>query len=142
MAKAKYVITAEDLKHVAWYLTTAERAGRLEFQGERSEEARRNFADYLHYGVTKRPTSELAAKLHAWCTDYLCPDDWSKLKTAVRKRRQRAESVTHTLSISDSVYSKLKRVASRDHVTYEEVLDKLLSDALRSTRPIKKKVTK
>ncbi len=132
MARPMYTITASDVTHARAYLEPRIRnfdVGIAENVSHRSAE--RAFAE-----AAQEPRKEKrAALLNAWCEKYLSSDEWSKLKLAIRKRRERRiRTDQKTVTISGRAYSLLAKLALRDEVTYSEALEKHLQRALNAKR--------
>ncbi len=77
-----------------------------------------------------------AESLNLWAEKYLSSEEWNKLKTAVRKRRQRwaNDDDQKTVTISAKAHKLLSRIANRDEVTFSEVLEHYLAKASRCSR--------
>ncbi len=78
--------------------------------------------------------------MNAWCEKYLGAADWIKLKAAIRKRRARWERYgeSTTITVSTKVQNYLVKISDRDNVTYNEILEHVLSKAWSARRAIPK----
>jgi macrodomain Ter protein organizer (MatP/YcbG family) len=133
MPRAKYVITSDDFTHARFYI---EKQLRLFGFGLRDNVTLRSAEIELDIAVSSGSKSKLAVQLNGWCEKHLSSKDWNKLKTAIRKRRERWESHANvkTISVSAESHRLLTMLAKRDRVTLSDVLEKYLSEVLNSAR--------
>ncbi len=125
MPRAKYQVTDRDYTHVSAYLSDKLQLQAIDIRGNVSpSEARREFLDVIHAGQRKGR----ADRLNAWCEQYLPTAEWKKLKTAVRKRRERWDrhDQLKTITISAKAHRLLVKLAGRDGITFSEVLEQRL----------------
>lgn len=137
MSRAKFVITSSDYLHASEYLYNRLRLHKLEFLDSISlVAADKEFTSVI--GGGHKPTVR-AALLQEWCEKFLSDKDWVNLKTNIRKRRQRWKdhSSRKSLTVSTEVHELLSRLATRDSVTFDEVLLHALRDTVKSGRKIK-----
>ena len=133
MPRDNYIITSDDEFHATFYLSGQLRNFGFKFcdsvSSTQAESAYRSAAS----GKTK---STRAAALNVWCEKYLSKSDWHRLKTAVRKRRERwrRSEETKTVTISAKSHKLLTQVSKRDNVTFSQALEHYLSKALNSAR--------
>lgn len=82
--------------------------------------------------VTARKKQERVATFDKWCLDYLTHADRAKLRTALRKHRQRLHKRGNAAQVSMTVraFDLLKKVASRENLNYSQVLEKYLRNAV------------
>ena len=133
MPRAKYAITAEDLMHAVLYLNARIRNYDLEFRDDIDELTAES--EYRE-ATSARKKESRAVQLNAWCEKYLTSVDWARLKSAIRKRRERTQrdGEQKTVTVSAESHRLLSRLAERDHVTYSEALEHYLGKALKSHR--------
>lgn len=76
-----------------------------------------------------RPNGDRALALFAWSEKYLEPTEWTKLKAAIRKRRQRKRRLgqTEVVTVSKKSHELLRKISKRDNVTYSETLEYYLA---------------
>ncbi|HBE69158.1 MAG TPA: hypothetical protein DDW52_13490 [Planctomycetaceae bacterium] len=69
-----------------------------------------------------------AKRLNDWCEENLDSDEWSRLKSAIRKRRHRLAQgdTVVTVTISREVRDSLSREARQNGVTMDQLLRKVL----------------
>ena len=98
-----------------------------------SAEAKAEYFGIVHGGQRKGR----AERLKAWCEKYLTKAEWLKLKSAVRKRRERwaMHDEVKTITISLKAHQLLSRIATRDNVTFSDVLERVLGKAANSAIP-------
>jgi len=91
---------------------------------------------YKAVDQSKHKPAARVANLNAWCEKYLPTEEWTKLKHAIRKRRQRDERYGEqtTVTISTEAHKYLSRVAERDDVTLSEAVEYYLGKAWSNTR--------
>ena len=126
MPRAKYQVTDRDYTHVSAYLSDKLQLQSIDIRGDASlSVARRDLLEVAHSGQRKGR----AERLNAWCEQYLPTAEWSKLKTATRKRRERWErhDQLKTITISAKAHRLLLRIANRDGVTFSEALEQRLA---------------
>ena len=134
MPRAKYSITKEDLTHAYLYLSDRLRSWSVEFIEEAQGEPESEFDKAVDQ--SKYKPAERVVNLNAWCEKYLPTDEWTKLKHAIRKRRQRQQNYGDqtTVTISTEAHKYLSRVAERDDVTLSEAVEYYLQKAWNSSR--------
>jgi macrodomain Ter protein organizer (MatP/YcbG family) len=135
MVRARFEISPADFLHAFSYLTDGLRSFRLELETSASRsDASRELAAISGLGSAKR-----IEMLNKWCSNFLSQGDWRKLKTAIRKRRQRWKNYedTKTITVSAKVHQLLLRIAERDNVTFNEVLEHSLAKIAKSPYRIK-----
>ena len=133
MPRDNYTITSDDEFHATFYLS-----GRLRnygFKFRDSVSSTQAGSDYRS-AASEKTKSTRAAALNVWCEKYLSKADWRRLKTAVRKRRERWRRIEETknVTISAKAHKLLTQVSKRDNVTFSEALEHCLSKALNSAR--------
>lgn len=86
--------------------------------------------------VTARKKQERVTAFDKWCIEYLTDADRAKLRTSLRKHRQRLHKRGNAaqVSLSVSAFDLLKKVASRENLNYSQVLEKYLWNAAKPTR--------
>ena len=133
MPRTKYVITEQDLLHAELYLSARIRNYEIDFRDD--VDCLNAEAEYREATAGREKTSR-AGQLNAWCEKYLTTADWARLKSAIRKRRERLErdDEQKTVTVSAESHRLLFRLAARDDVTYSEVLEHYLAKALNSNR--------
>lgn len=133
MPLKEYCNTADDEWHAMFYLSGRLRNHGLEFRDSASSADAEN-----EYRIAaNEPTrNQRAAALNAWCERYLSKADMRKLKTAVRKRRERwrRTEAMKTVTISAKAHKLLTQLSERDTVTFSRVLEHYLAKAVNSTR--------
>jgi len=133
MPRTRYQITEDDYQHASFYLSGRLRNYGIEFAGSvNATKAERQY----YQSIRAKSRKKKAESLNHWAEKYLSSEEWSKLKTAVRKRRQRWENQgdQKTVTISAKAHQLLSRIANRDEVTFSEVLEHYLAKAMRSRR--------
>lgn len=141
MSRTRFVVTPADYLHASEYLSNRLRLRKLELIESCSwTDAERALMGIVGGG---HKSTVRAAMLQEWCETYLSERDWNNLKTNVRKRRQRWKDpeATKSVTVSAEVHKLLTRLASRDNVTFDDVLHFALTQTLRSGRTIKSKVS-
>ena len=80
-----------------------------------------------------RNKPDKATALTDWCREVLSASQWSKLRSSVRKRRQRWQNFDTqlTITISRSAHAKIVRLANRDNVTIMQIVDRLATQATK-----------
>lgn len=130
MARPKYTITASDVAHANFYLST-----RLLMQGFAfgesvpSKVAEKEFRE----AIEEKGKDKRATRLNAWCEKYLDSKEWAKLKLAIRKRRERLgrHAELKTVTISAKAFELLAKISERDEVTYSDTLEHYLQVAFK-----------
>ncbi|MEX1026610.1 MAG: hypothetical protein WD049_01190 [Candidatus Paceibacterota bacterium] len=133
MPRAKYRITTEDFSHANFYLSRKLRNYDIDFGEEVSlASATQEYSEATHHKRKEVRVQET----NAWCEKYLSGKEWEKLKTAVRKRRERWQrhNDLKTVTISARAHRLLGNLAERDEVTFSEVLEHYLAKAMNSSR--------
>lgn len=133
MPRTKYVITVDDCIHAELYLSRQIRNYDIEFRDDAdSLNAEGEYRD----ATSERKKANRAKHLNEWCEKYLTSTDWSRLKSAIRKRRERMQHFDEqkTVTVSARSHDLLSKIAQRDNVTYSEVLEHYLAKALNSNR--------
>lgn len=133
MPRTKYVITKDDCLHAELYLSSRIRNYEIDFPDE--SDCLNAEGEYRAATAERKITSRLEL-LNAWCEKYLNDNDWSRLKAAIRKRRERLQHIDEqkTVTVSARSHDLLAQLAKRDDVTFSEVLEHYLSKALNSNR--------
>ena len=141
MPRAKYKVNAADYTHACFYLGDKLRNQDFEFSHEASAtDARSDYFEIVHAGQRKGR----AERLNTWCEKYLIGSEWLKLKTAIRKRRERWErhDQIKTISISAKAHKLLAKIAERDDVTFSEILEHVLLKTAKSAARVPLKQSK
>ena len=133
MPRPRYRITAEDFLHAEFCLSARIRSYRIKFaKGVASIDARDE------YDIAVRTTGKKQGLdlLNTWCEKYLTGAEWTKLKSAIRKRRERFRrgDEQKTVTITAKAHRLLKRLSKRDNVTFSEILEHYLGNAVNSSR--------
>ena len=133
MPRDNYIITSDDEFHATFYLS-----GRLRnygFKFRDSVSSAQAEGDY-RAAISEKTKSARAAALNVWCERYLSKADWRRLKTAVRKRRERwrRSEETKTVTLSAKAHKLLTQISKRDTVTFSQALEHYLAKALNSAR--------
>ena len=130
MPRSKYKITSGDVIHATDYVKSRLQLFALDLGDASSRTATKEFGD----AVDVRSKEERANRLNDWCEKYLSGTEWTKLKTSIRKRRERKarKGEIESVSISRKAYALLKKLSTRDNVTYSEALEKYLGRAWRA----------
>ena len=133
MPRDNYIITSDDECHATFYLSGQLRNYGFKFRDSAS--STQAGSDYRAAAIEKTKSTRAAA-LNVWCEKYLSTSDWRRLKTAIRKRRERwrRSEETKTVTISAKGHKLLKQVSKRDNVTFSQALEHCLSKALNSAR--------
>ena len=140
MPRPRYQITDDDFLHAEFYLTVRIRNLRITFaKGISSIDAAADYQDAVRTdGKTKR--LEL---LNSWCERYLSGTEWKRLKSAIRKRRERFRRADEqkTVTITAKAHRLLSQLAERDNVTFSGILEHYLGNAVNSNRgrPVSRK---
>ncbi len=133
MPRAKYRITDEDFVHASFYLGRKLQTYDIEFADEVSPPvAKQEFVEATHH--KRKPVR--VQETNAWCEKYLSGKEWERLKTAVRKRRERwhRHDDLKTVTISARAHRLLSNLSERDKVTFSEVLEHYLAKCMNSSR--------
>ena len=133
MPVVRQYVTSEDEFHATFYLSGRIRNYGFQFCDSVSYPA----AESDYRNAINEPTREKrATALNAWCAKYLSKADTQRLRTAVRKRRERwrRSDATKTVTISAKAHKLLTQISKRDTVTFSEALEHYLSNALNSAR--------
>jgi predicted DNA binding CopG/RHH family protein len=95
-----------------------------------------NMDEELSNIVTAQNLQERVAAFDKLCLDYLTDTDRAKLRTSLRKHRQRLHKRGNAVQVSLSVsaFELLKKVASRENLNYSQVLEKYLWNAVKTAR--------
>jgi len=128
MARPKYRITSDDVIHATQYLSTRLLTFTVKFDDSVSP---RTAQKEFEQAVDVQSKEDRANKLHAWCEKFLGELEWGKLKTSIRKRRERKNRELRSVSISEKAFEFIKKLAERDNVTYSEAIEKYLGRAWR-----------
>ncbi len=132
MARPRYTVTPDDVVHAGTYLVNRIRNYDMRLDENVSYKTAERT---LNAAISESRKEKRAKELNAWCEKYLSSEEWSKLKLAIRKRRERRiRTDLKTVTISARAHELLSKLASRDNVTHSEVLEKYLLRALRSKR--------
>lgn len=130
MPRPKYTITSDDVVHATAYLKT-----RLQiFAVDLGVVSNRTANNEFNAAVETRSKEDRAVGLQAWCEKYLSDREWTKLKTSIRKRRERKsrKGEVETVTISKKAFDLLQKLSLRDNVTYAVTLEKYLGKAWRA----------
>ena len=133
MPRDNYIITSDDEFHATFYLSGQLRNYSFKFRDSVSTaQAERDYRT----AASEKTKATRAAALNVWCERYLSKADWRKLKTAVRKRRERwrRSEETKTVTLSAKAHRLLAQISKRDTVTFSQALEHYLSKALNSAR--------
>lgn len=130
MPQLQYRITADDRLHVRSYINDQIKFLTIEYNKDVDRSEAKKAWDELN---EKKYTAD---QLQTWCDQYLSKAGWSKMRIAVRKRRQRWAQVdeTKTITISVQAHNLLRQLAERDQVTFSEVLEKVLARNLANAQ--------
>jgi len=137
MPRPKYRITEDDYQHAHFYLSRSLRDYQIEFNDATSH-AKAEKAFYEATDSIKKNRKKKAEQLNVWAEKHLSSKDWQKLKSGIRKRRERWSKEQKTVTISEKAHKLLIRVSKRDEVTYSGALEYYLEKALRSRRGMPK----
>lgn len=133
MARPKTAIPNEEITTAISYIKRRLRTRKLELVGDPSLVKVENELNGI---VTARNKQERVTVFEKWCNDYLFDTDRSKLRTSLRKHRQRLHKRGNAAQVSLSVssFELLKKVASRENLNYSQILEKYLWNAAKPTR--------
>jgi len=133
MPRPRYRITVDDFLHAEFCLSLRIRSFRIKFEkGVSSIDAQAEY-DIAVRTKEKRQRLEL---LNTWCEKYLGRAEWTKLKSAVRKRRERFRRCDDqkSVTITAKAHRLLLQLSKRDNVTFSEILEHYLGNAVNSNR--------
>jgi len=135
MPRKKYCVADSDYTHARFYLADKLRNYGIQFAEEVSIV---NASDEFFALTGDGERKGRANRLNSWCEKYLNGHEWRKLKTAIRKRRERwgHNNDTKSITISPEAHKLLSRIAERDNVTFSEVLESVLLKTANSARRI------
>ena len=130
MPRPRYSITVEDVVHATEYLRTRLQVFAFDLGDVSHRKAKNEFDEIVASGTKEKK----ADGLNAWCNKYLGDQERTKLKTAIRKRRERKarRGEVESVTISKKAFELLQKLANRDNVTYSETLEKYLGKAWRA----------
>lgn len=133
MTRPKTAIPNEEITTAINYIQRRLRTKKIELVGDPNLA---NVERELNGIVTARNKQERVTAFEKWCLDYLTDADRSKLRTSLRKHRQRLHKRGNAAQVSMTVraFDLLKKVASRENLTYSQVLEKYLWNAADPTR--------
>ena len=111
MARPKSTLTSADLEFATDYITNAMERGELS-----------KSAGYTSFKKAKTPES-----LQAWCDDYLTPDQWDKMKTAIRVQRKRVKDFRTlkqkiSVDLDKEAWQMLSSMAKEEGRTLSEMI--------------------
>ena len=138
MARPKYCITESDQLHAGFYLSGKWSRYDIEF----SDDVNVTTAQKKFYAaLDQKGKAKRAEAMNAWCEKYLSTAEWRKLKAAIRKRRARYERYgeSTTITVSTKVQEYLVKISERDNVTYNDILEHVLSKTWSGRRAIPKR---
>ncbi len=127
MAPRRYTITPADVSYAHAYLTIQLQTYALKLRQYVYADAAREFE--IPRGLTREARAD---RLNRWCEQFLSSSDWTRLKSAIRKRRQRRKGETKVVTISQKAHKILRQLSKRDHATHSATLEHYLGLALRS----------
>ena len=133
MPRVKYTITSDDEFHATFYLSDRLRNHGIKF---RDSVSRAKAESDFRTAVDEKTKTKRAAAVNSWCERYLSRADWEKLKTSVRKRRERwrrSEEIK-TITISAKAHKTLTQISKRDDVAFSKALKHYFGKALNSAR--------
>jgi len=133
MPRPRYRITPEDYLYAEFYLSVRVRSLGIKFaKGISSTDAGTEYQSIMRADRKKQQLDQL----NQWCEKYLSRTEWMKLKSAIRKRRERfRRSDEHkTVTLTSKAHRLLSQLAKRDNVTLSETLEHYLGNALNSGR--------
>ncbi len=133
MPRPRYRITLKDYQHAEFYLSVRVRNSGIKFaKGISTMDAA---AEYQTVQRAEQKQQQLDL-LNQWSEKYLSRTEWVKLKSAIRKRRERFHrSDEHkTVTLTSKAHGILSRLAKRDNVTFSEILEHYLGNAMNSSR--------
>lgn len=133
MTRPKTAIPNEEITTAISYIKRRLRTRKIELVGDPSLVKVENELNGI---VTARNKQERVTAFEKWCIDYLTDADRAKLRTSLRKHRQRLHKRGNSAQVSLSVnaFELLKKVASRENLNYSQVLEKYLWNACKPTR--------
>lgn len=129
MARPSYAITARDFRHAIAYV--GQRIRNFEISVRDVNTLERAKEEYLQIS-SKRAGKESATRLQQWCDCYLSHAEWERVKSSIRKRRQRwaPSKATKTVTISERAHQLLVDLAMRDKVTLSDAIERNLPQLL------------
>ena len=133
MPRPRYRITADDFLHAEFCLSLRIRTFRIKFaKGVSSIDAQ---AEY-DIAVRAKEKGQRLDLLNAWCEVYLTGAEWTKLKSAIRKRRERFRRCDDkkSVTITAKAHRLLLQLSKRDNVTFSRILEHYLGNAVNSSR--------
>ncbi len=133
MPRPRYRIIADDFLYAEFCLSLRIRSFRIKFgKGVSSIDAQ---AEYDN-AVRAKEKGQRLDLVNAWCEKYLTGAEWTKLKSAVRKRRERFRRCDEQKSVTMSAkaHRLLLQLSKRDDVTFSEILEHYLGNAVNSNR--------
>ncbi len=132
MPRPKYQITDADFSNAMNYLGKRISAYDIEYFEDAGGNPEKAYYKALEH--RKKQEAQRVA-LNAWCEKYLPAEEWTKLKAALRKRRERFERYQEqtTITISTKAHELLVKISERDNVTFTETLEHYLSRAWRAS---------
>lgn len=133
MTRPKTAIPNEEITTAISYIQRRLRTRKIELVGDPNLA---NVEKELNSIVTARNKQERVAAFEKWCNDHLADVDRAKLRTSLRKHRQRLEKRGNSaqVSLTVSAFDLLKKVAYRENLNYSQVLEKYLWNAIKPTR--------
>jgi len=133
MPRPRYRITAEDFLHAEFCMSIRIRTFRIAFgKGVSVLDAEEEY----NTAVRSNGKKERLELLNNWCEKHLSGAEWTKLKSAIRKRRERFRrgDEQKTVTITAKAHRLLLRLSKRDDVTFSEILEHYLGNAVNSNR--------
>jgi len=133
MPRPRYRITTEDFLHAEFCLSIRIRTFRIAFGKGVSV---LDVEEEYNTAVRSDGRKQRLDLLNAWCEKYLTGAEWTKLKSAVRKRRERFRRCDEqkSVTITAKAHRLLLRLSKRDEVTFSEILEHYLGNAVNSNR--------
>ena len=133
MPRPRYRITADDFLHAEFCLSLRIRSLRIKLaRGISSIDAQ---AEY-DIAVRTKEKGQRLDLLNAWCEKYLTWAEWTKLKSAIRKRRERFRRCDDqkSVTITAKAHRLLLQLSKGDDVTFSRILEHYLGNAVNSRR--------
>ena len=133
MPRPRYRITEEDFLHAEFYLSMRIRNFRVKLPEGISP---LDMQEEYDGAVRSEGRKQRLQLLNVWCEKYLSGAEWQKLKSAIRKRRERFRRCDEhrTITITAKAHRYLSQLAKRDKVTLSEILEHYLGNAVNSNR--------
>lgn len=130
MPRPKYTITSDDAVHAIAYLRTRLQLFAIDLGAASNRTANNEF----NAAIEAKSKEERAKGIQAWCEKYLSDSEWMKLKTSIRKRRERKsrKGEVESVTISKKAFELLQKLSKHDNVTYSDTLEKHLGKAWRA----------